>query len=48
MRCPFNGFNKNKLPKTQPLSSVKLIWQAETSTFASTSPDTDEPSTSKN
>jgi hypothetical protein len=23
MRCPFNGFNKNKQPKTQPVSSVK-------------------------
>jgi hypothetical protein len=22
MRCPFNGFNKNKQPKTQPQSSV--------------------------
>jgi hypothetical protein len=48
MRCPFNGFNKNKQPKTQPQSSVKQIWQAERSTSASTSPNTDEPSTSKN
>jgi hypothetical protein len=48
MRCPFNGFNKNKQPKTQPLSSVKQIWQVERSTTASTSPDTDEPLTSKN
>jgi hypothetical protein len=23
MRCPFNGFNKNKQPKTQPVSSVE-------------------------
>jgi hypothetical protein len=48
MRCPFNGFNKNKQPKTQPLSSVKQIWQAERSTSVTTSLDTDEPSTSKN
>jgi hypothetical protein len=43
MRCPFNGFNKNKQPKTQPLSTVKQIWQVERSTSASTSLETDEP-----
>jgi hypothetical protein len=53
MRCPFNGFNmhrytKNKQPKTQPQRSVKQVWQAERSTSASTSSDTDEPSISKN
>jgi hypothetical protein len=47
MRCPFNGFNKRQ-PKTQPQSSVKQIWQAERSTSASTSLDTDESSSSKN
>ena len=52
MRCPFNGFKmhrntKNKQPKTQPQKSVKQVRQAEGSTSASTSPDTDVPPSSK-